>query len=101
MNQSKQELPVLTEREQKICRHLDTLTDEQVLALIRIQVQRLGHIPAKYEAECVLYLKRRFGPWPRLLEKAGVKPVSKNRQRKLVRRRKKRKSSRKNVQETE
>ncbi len=36
----------------------------------------LGHSPATWEVLGYVYLKKRFGPWPRILEMAGVKEKS-------------------------
>ncbi len=48
-------------------------TDEQLLEYIRSCSKRLGHIPRKREIEGYTYIKNRLGPWPRVLEKAGLK----------------------------
>lgn len=91
MIEKRDDMSHLTSREKELCKEFKKMSDEQLLKLIAWQVNRLGHLPAKYEAECVRYLKNRFGPWPRLLERAGVKPVSQtklNRQYAAQRRRK-------------
>lgn len=53
-----------------------TLSDEQLLDIIREKTKQLGRPPKKNEVPAAGYFKHRFGPWPRILEAAGVKPVS-------------------------
>ncbi len=48
-------------------------TDRQLLQYIRDRAAKLGHIPKKSEVPGYTYLKGRLGPWPRILEKAGLK----------------------------
>ena len=50
-------------------------TDEELLAYLRSSVAKTGHVPSKHEVVGFTYIKRRLGPWPRVLEKAGLKEV--------------------------
>lgn len=56
-------------------------TDEELLKLIRDITKELGRPPKKEDVPAYYYLKQRFGPWPRMLERAGVKEVSPTYQR--------------------
>lgn len=59
-------------------------SDEELLGHIRALAQRLGRPPNKAEVPGFAYIKKRLGaPWPRILERAGVKEVSEGRLRKL------------------
>ena len=51
-------------------------SDDELLAYVRNQGKRLGRIPLKREVIGFAYLKTRLGPWPRVLERAGLKEVS-------------------------
>lgn len=60
---------------------------------IRLLVERakeLDRLPIKsdFDAETVNRIKKALGPWPRALEKAGLKPVPKRIQARQVARRK-------------
>lgn len=46
------------------------------------QAQELGRLPEKADITGYQLIKSRFGPWPRVLEKAGLKPPT---QRKTMR----------------
>lgn len=59
-------------------------TDEQVFARLRRQAEDLGRPPKRTEVPASDYLKTRFGPWPRILEKAGLKEISQRRLEKLA-----------------
>jgi hypothetical protein len=48
-------------------------TDEELLQYVKASADKLGHIPRKGEIPGYVYIKSRFGPWPRVLEKAGLK----------------------------
>ncbi len=55
-------------------------TDEELFEAVRKRAEELGHIPTKEEFVGFVCLKARFGPWPRVLEKAGLKePKEKSR----------------------
>ena len=88
----RRELPWLNEEERARCRQYEGMTDEEVLELLRKYAARLDHIPAKYEIPDADYFRKRFGPWPRVLEKAGLKPPSPTKQRRMEASRRKRKA---------
>lgn len=71
------------EKEKRVEQKYQTMSDEELLDLIRKRTEELGHPPRKEDMEGVRVLKNRFGPWPRLLERAGVKEPSERRKRKL------------------
>jgi hypothetical protein len=48
-------------------------TDEQLLQRIRDKAAELGRLPRLRELPGFCYLKARFGSWPRMMEKAGIK----------------------------
>ena len=49
-------------------------TDEELLQIIRDKTEELGRLPLKSDIPEYHFIKCRFGPWPRALEAAGVKP---------------------------
>lgn len=51
-------------------------SDEALFDYLRRCGTALGHFPATWEVLGYVYLKKRFGPWPRILEMAGVKEKS-------------------------
>ena len=57
-------------------RHRDD-PDEELLRYLHQCAAELGHTPSKREVIGFTYLKTRFGPWPRILEKAGLKELRK------------------------
>ncbi len=62
-------------------------TNEEILEYLRSVARELGKIPTKHEVMGYFYIKSRLGPWPRVLEMAGLKEVSKRqyaKQQKLV-----------------
>ena len=66
------------------------MTDEELLQLVRDFTEENGREPMQ---EDVLYdreLKQRFGPWNRMLEQAGTRPVAQSYLDKQQRRREKR-----------
>ncbi len=52
-------------------------SDEQLYQYLRDIADELGRIPKKSEVPAFGYIKSRLGSWPRILEKAGIKPVHK------------------------
>ena len=64
------------EDEQLFLASFRELTDEEVFAFIKGAKELLGRLPVKADIPAFYALKQRFGPWPRMLEKAGVKPLS-------------------------
>ena len=83
-----------SEEDRNMARLYAKMTDEELMEMIRRRTAELGRLPNKLDIPAAFYLKSRFGPWPRLLEKAGVKPVPENRQRKIEARRRKHKKLR-------
>lgn len=57
-------------------------TDEELLEIVRKKAEELGRAPKKHEVPGFICLKMRFGPWPRVLEKAGLKSPKIPRRRK-------------------
>ena len=53
-------------------------SDEELIKYLRDCAQELGHIPKKREVPGFTYIKGRLGPWPRVLERAGLKSRAKN-----------------------
>ena len=79
--------------------------DAELLRRLCVLAVELGHLPTRDEVPFAYELKGRFGPWPRVLEAAGLKEVGaryqRKQQKKEARRRKRRRRSRnKVVQET-
>lgn len=95
----KRELPWLDEEERARCWQYEKMSDEEVLGLLRIYAARLDHLPAKHEIPDADYFRKRFGPWPRVLEKAGLKAPSPTKLRRQEADRKKRQESRKRTAE--
>lgn len=58
-------------------------TDEELIQYLIDCGTKLGHTPSKREIIGFTYLKSRFGPWPRVLEKAGLKDRRKKKSRRL------------------
>ena len=56
---------------------------EEIFVFVRNTTEELGRMPTKADLMCPWYLKERFGPWPRFLEKAGVKEVSERRKKRI------------------
>ena len=52
------------------------LSDEQLLQLVRDFVAENNRMPERCDLVYDTVLKERFGPWGRMLEKAGVKEVA-------------------------
>lgn len=63
----------LQKRESEFCRKHKNDSDEELLEYIRNIAVQLGKVPSKREVPGFIYIKSRFGPWPRVLEKAGLK----------------------------
>lgn len=66
-----------------------------MLELLRTYASHLDHLPAKYEIPDADYFRKRFGPWPRVLEKAGLKVPSPTKLRRQEADQKKRNACRK------
>lgn len=78
------------ERDKAASRIYQEMSDEELLELIREASERLGRPPKKSDIPGFQTFKSRFGPWPRMLEKAGAKPLSPTKLRREASRRKKR-----------
>ena len=91
----KRELPWLDEQERARCEKYEAMSDEEVLNLLRTYAAGLDHLPTKNDIPDADYYRKRFGPWPRVLEKAGLKPPSPTKLRRQEADRKKRLESRK------
>ena len=52
------------------------MSDEELLQLVRDFTRENGREPTQRDVIYDRELKVRFGPWPRMLEKAGTRPVS-------------------------
>ena len=48
-------------------------TDDELIRYLRRVAKKLGHIPKKHEVLGYALIKSRLGPWPRVLEMAGLK----------------------------
>ena len=54
-------------------------TDEELIAYLVKCSKELGRCPKKEDIVGHTYLKARLGPWPRILERAGLKEKSQKR----------------------
>jgi len=61
------------QREEEFARNHRKDTDEELLAYLRDCAAKLGRVPNKHEVAGFILIKSRFGPWPRVLERAGLK----------------------------
>ena len=50
-----------------------TDSDEELLNIVRKKADELGKLPRKQDVIGFACIKERFGPWPRVLEAAGLK----------------------------
>ena len=66
------------------------MTDEELLQLVRDFTEENGREPAQADVLYDRELKQRFGPWNRMLEQAGTRPVAQSYLDKQQRRREKR-----------
>ncbi len=57
-------------------------TDQALLTYVRAVAEQLGEIPKVKDVVGYYFIKKRLGPWPRVLEKAGLKQKSKRREEK-------------------
>lgn len=66
----------MTQEESYVIARYKLMSDEELYDLLRMKAKELGRLPIKNDVVCAEYFKQRFGPWPRILEQAGLKPVS-------------------------
>ena len=66
------------------------MTDEELLQLVRDFTKENGREPMQADVLYDRELKQRFGPWNRMLERAGTRPVAQSYLDKQQRRREKR-----------
>ena len=66
------------------------MTDEELLQLVRDFTRENGREPTQRDVIYDRELKARFGPWNRMLERAGTRPTGEHYQEKKERRKKKR-----------
>lgn len=95
LKRSIKEDPNLTEQEKgaklsELRAPYKEMSDEELLSLVRDFVMENGREPMQKDVLYDRELKARFGPWTRMLEKAGTRPVSQRHIDKLERRREKR-----------
>jgi hypothetical protein len=52
-----------------------SFSDEELLDILRLAADELGHLPSQKEIFCVYrsYIRRRFNNWPMALRAAGLK----------------------------
>lgn len=84
----------LTDEEKILLSKYQQMSDEALLAVVQQKAEELGRRPLKSEMELTWYLKERFGPWTRMLEKAGLKSPSKTRQQRKAASRRKQQATR-------
>ena len=95
LKQSIEKDPNLTDSEKArklnaLCAPYIKMSDAELLQLVRDFVMENGREPMQKDVLYDRELKARFGPWTRMLEKAGTRPVSQRHIDKLERRREKR-----------
>ncbi len=56
-----------------------TDTDEELIRYLKECADEIGRCPKKDDVVGYAYLKQRLGPWPRILERAGLKEKSQKR----------------------
>ena len=75
MEQMQENRYTMEEYEQIIAEY-KRMSDEELLDIVRKKTEKLGKTPTRAEIPASHYLKQKFGPWPRVLEAAGVREVS-------------------------
>ena len=66
----------LLKRESEFAKQHRHDSDEELLEYLRTVAEKLGKCPTLHEVEGFAYIKKRLGPWPRILEKAGLKKIN-------------------------
>ena len=87
--------PALTGEEKvrrlnKLWESYKAMTDEELLQLVRDFTEENGREPMQADVLYDRELKQRFGPWNRMLERAGTRPVAQSYLDKKRRRKEKR-----------
>ena len=72
-------LQTLQKQETEFARTHKSDTDDELIAYLVKCSKELGRCPKKEDIIGHTYLKQRFGPWPRILERAGLKEKSQKR----------------------
>lgn len=72
-------LQTLQKQEAEFARTHKSDTDDELIAYLVKCSKELGRCPKKEDIIGHTYLKQRFGPWPRILERAGLKEKSQKR----------------------
>ena len=75
-------LQTLQKQEAEFARTHKRDTDDELIAYIVKCSKELGRCPKKEDIIGHTYLKQRLGPWPRILERAGLKEKSQKRTQK-------------------
>lgn len=70
---------MLQEKEVEFANIHESDSDDELVEYIRVCAEKLGKCPQKNEVIGHTYLKKRLGPWPRILERAGLKEKSQKR----------------------
>ena len=60
----------------KLCEPYVKMSNETLLQLVRDFTETNGREPTQQDLLYSRELKARFGPWPRMLEQAGTRPVA-------------------------
>ena len=60
----------------ELCEPYVKMSDEALLQLVRDFAETNGREPTQQDLLYSRELKARFGPWPRMLEQAGTRPVA-------------------------
>ena len=72
-------LQTLQKQEAEFARTHKSDTDDELIAYLVKCSKELGRCPKKEDIIGHTYLKQRLGPWPRILERAGLKEKSQKR----------------------
>jgi hypothetical protein len=95
MNKRKDPTPTALEnrlflqREELFAQRHRNDTDEELLQYLRDMAKEQGRTPRKHDVPGFTYVKSRFGPWPRVLEKAGLKEIKEKKSRRKDRKKRK------------
>ena len=70
---------MLLNKEAEFARNHRYDTDDELIGYLKDCAKKLGRCPKKNEIIGHTFLKQRLGPWPRIMERAGLKEKSPNR----------------------